>query len=595
MTKTLRCETRLDPVTKNVGLMLKERCRLYGARPAFRQRAADGGWRELHWDALYDKVARVGASLLRLGFKNGCVASYSRNREEMLVFELAAMSLGGVACPIFSEYPSSQLEYILEHSNAQILAVSDEAHLREALKTQAARRLKKIFVMDSFRLGRSELRPHRANSSPYGARDWTVSTVRLFEELYGASDASSSAGFRGRLRRTAADAACLLMYTSGTTGRPKGVVLSHRNILSQRSAMSQLWDLGPRDRFLSYLPWHHSFGGIFELFGALHSGACLTLDDSYGREISRLIENFREIRPTVYFSVPRIYQALVEEARRSPRLEREIFHPGLRFVFTAAAPMPKPVSDYLVRRGIAVVEGWGLTETSPCVTVTRLRTKRTPGLVGFPIPGVEIKLASNGEILVRGPNVMLGYHKDPKRTSAVLDPAGWFHTGDFGTITRRGLMLKGRIDGMFKLTTGQMVISQNVESALCSSPLIEYAVALGNGKDYVGAVVYPNFHNLEHFASERGLRVSGGHLLSHPAIRRRLQDEVRRAASAIPEKYARPKAFVVAREEPNFRNGEITPTLKVVRSKVVENYAPMVRAIFKPGVQSRATREVIRL
>lgn len=575
MEKTLRCEIRLGPVTENIGLMLQGRRRLHGARPAFRRRAEDGGWRELSWVELYDKVARVGAALLRLGFKDGCVATYSRNREEMMVLELAVMSLGGVACPVFSEYPSAQLDYILEHSDARILAVSDEGRLREALKSPAARRLKRIFVMDSFRTSHHAARP--------------------FSELCGAADASSSAAFRGRLRQAAPDAACLLMYTSGTTGRPKGVLLSHGNILSQRSAMSLLWDLGPEDRFLSYLPWHHSFGGIFELFGALYSGACLTLDDSYGRDFPRLIENFREIRPTVYFSVPRIYQALVEEARRSPGLEREIFHPGLRFVFTAAAPMPKPVSDYLLRRGVAVVEGWGLTETSPCVTVTRLGAKRTPGLVGRPIPGTEVKIAANGEILVRGPNVMLGYHKDPKRTSAVLDPAGWFHTGDFGTITRGGLMLQGRIDGMFKLTTGQMVLSQNVESALCSSPFIQYAVALGSGMDYVGAVVYPNFRILERFASERRLRVPHGRLGHHPAVRRRLEDEVRRAAAAIPEKYARPRAFVVAHEEPTFRNGEITPTLKVVRSKVVERYAPMVRAIFKPGSRSRATREVIRL
>ena len=575
MNNTLRCKTRLGPVTKNIGVMLQERRRLYGARPAFRQRSADGRWRELSWAGLYDKVARAGAALLKLGFKDGCVATYSRNREEMMILELAVMSLGGVVCPIFSEYPSAQLDYILEHSDAQILAVSDEDHLRTALKSPAARRLKRIFVMDSFRMRHPAARP--------------------FAQLYRDAATAYAAAFRARMRKTAPDATCLLMYTSGTTGRPKGVLLSHGNILSQRAALSLLWDLGPEDRFLSYLPWHHSFGGIFELFGALYSGACLTLDDSYGRDFRRLVENFREIRPTVYFSVPRIYQTLVEEARRSAKLEREIFHPGLRFVFTAAAPMPKPISDYLLRRGIPVVEGWGLTETSPCVTVTRLGAKRTSGLVGHPIPGTEVKLASNGEILVRGPNVMLGYHKDPKRTSAVLDPAGWFHTGDFGAIVRGGLMLQGRIDGMFKLTTGQMVLSQNVENALCSSPLIQYAVALGNGKDYVGVVVYPNFRALSEFAREQGLRVADGSLLRHPAVRRRIEEEVRRASTAIPEKYARPKAFVVAHEEPNFSNGEITPTLKVVKSKVIENYAPMVRAIFKPGAQSRATREVIRL
>ena len=181
-------------------------------------------------------------------------------------------------------------------------------------------------------------------------------------------------------------------------------------------------------RFLCYLPWHHSFGGLFERFFALHSGGCLAIDDSWGRNTDRLLENFSEIRPHVYFSVPKVYQEIVSKIMVNPELERSFFIPELKFVFTAAAPLPMSVSSVFKSRGVPVVEGWGLTETSPCCTLTDLSVDRAPGLVGSPIPGVEIRLDEDGEILVRGPNVMRGYVDQPEATAEVLDAEGWFRT-----------------------------------------------------------------------------------------------------------------------------------------------------------------------
>ncbi|MEE8425403.1 MAG: long-chain fatty acid--CoA ligase, partial [Elusimicrobiota bacterium] len=408
--KSLRCKTPLGPVLPSVGMMMSDRRRRFGALPVYREKRR-GGYETLSWEGLYARVSRVGAALIERGLKKGEVAAiYSRNREEMLVFELAAMSIGAIAAPIFSEYPAYHLDYVLSHARPKFLAVSDEPHLKVVLRTKASKKIKRIFVMDAFRR-----RPGRKLAS--------------FDELYG--DSPSIFEFRKRVRGARPKDACLLMYTSGTTGRPKGVLLCHENILSQRKAMELLWDLKPGGRVLSYLPWHHSFGGIYELFGALYSGACLTLDESYGKDLNLLIRNFKRVKPTIYFSVPRIHQALVEEARSSKKAEKEIFHKELQFVFTAAAALPKHVSDFYAKKGIPVVEGWGLTETSPCVTVTRFGHKRRPGAVGVPIPGVAVKVAADGEILVKGPNVMLGYYRDRKLTRECIR-RGWFHTGDFG-------------------------------------------------------------------------------------------------------------------------------------------------------------------
>ncbi len=594
MKKTLRSDKKLGRLHRSVGEMLRDRRRRFRDLPAYQEKkGGSDDYTTRTWDEFFADISRVGASLIKLGIEKGDVlAIYSRNREEMLVFELAAMSINAIACPIFSEYPANQLDYVLEHSGAKFLAVSDEPHLRVVRACGAHRKIEGIFVMDAFRAmgpkavpfdrlyricGESESMrggPNPCPESPCGC-------LELFEK---------------RLKAARPDDPCLLMYTSGTTGRPKGALLSHRNILSQRKAIELLWKLKPGGRVLAYLPWHHSFGGIFELFGAIYSGACLTRDESYGKDLKLLVENYKRVKPTIYFSVPRIHQALVEEAKRSKKAERDIFHTELKFVFTAAAALPKHVSDYFEKKKIPVVEGWGLTETSPCVTVTPFKWKRSTGAVGRPLPGVAVRIAGDGEILVKGPNVMLRYHNDPKRSANVLC-GGWFHTGDYGEIRNGGLVLKCRIDGMFKLTNGEMVISQNIENTLVACPLIQYAVVVGSGRDFVGALIFPNLRALAAAARRRGIRVSGnGGLLKNARIVSLLTDEVRKASLTVGEKYARPKAFVLVSEEPSLANGELTPTMKVVKSKVLENYAGDIEAIFRTSSGDRKQkRPVVRL
>ena len=228
------------------------------------------------------------------------------------------------------------------------------------------------------------------------------------------------------LTETDPDETCLNMYTSGTMGIPKCVQLSHKNILSQQAGLSLVWNLDTSDRFLSYLPWHHSFGGIFELFAALYNGATYSLDSGLGKDPAVILENWKLIQPTVFFSVPKVYQMLVDLTMHDKEAEDLFFHSQLKFIFTAAAALPQKLSDEFEKRNIPVVEGWGLTETSPCCTLTDPAQKRETGVVGFPLPGVSIRFAEDGEILVKGPNVMKGYYKNDEANKGIFTEDGWF-------------------------------------------------------------------------------------------------------------------------------------------------------------------------
>src|SRR5262249_51961913 len=231
------------------------------------------------------------------------------------------------------------------------------------------------------------------------------------------------------------------------------------------------------------LPWHHCFGSLFERLMALWHRATLTLDDSRGRDLDRMVQNFVEVKPTVYFSVPRIYNALVARAQADRNLLEALR--GLRFAFSAAAPIGESAFSWFEENGIPVLEGWRLTETSPCATVTRSEYERAPGRVGRPLPGTALRIEpvegflERGEILVRGPQVMRGYRNRPDDTRRAME-GGWLHSGDLGEWTEQGLQLFGRIDAVFKLSNGEKGSAGEVEARMLgASPLLDQAGGLG--------------------------------------------------------------------------------------------------------------------
>jgi long-subunit acyl-CoA synthetase (AMP-forming) len=343
--------------------------------------------------------------------------------------------------------------------------------------------------------------------------------------------------------------------------------------------MSLMWDVNDSDVYLNYLPWHHSFGGLFERFMTLYNGCELCLDDSFGKDLDRLIENWKAFDPSIFFSVPRVHDLLVSRCQQQHEVADVVFGGRLRWVLTAGAALPARVEAVYREHDIPVLEAWGLTESSPCVTATTRDDVWQSGYVGTPLPGVFVRVDSEQEILVKGPNVMEGYLDDEENTAHVISEDGWLRTGDLGEFTRNGLRVFGRKDGTFKLTTGEKVQPLRVETVLVNeSPYVNQAVVVGSGEDYVGALIYPDLPNLRSWAA--GHDVASDQLLTHPAVRQLYASELARVDPLVEIKYQRVRRAVLADREPSAENGELTPSGKLMRKVVLNNFKDKIEALF---------------
>ncbi len=546
----------------SLGAVLKKRAAKWGDRVYVRYRTGNKD-HEITWAEFGRKTFQIARHLIDQGIKpEDRVAMLSENRAEMFMFEMAVASIGAVTVPIFAGYPEPQVSYVLGHSRPRYVVVSGP-HQLEKIERKRYPWIEKFFCMDC-----------DAASLKWGAIDFATLT---------ADGGASQDELDRRVDAVGPDEMCVVMYTSGTTGPPKGVKLSHRNLISQQRAVSLIWDIGENDSMMSYLPWHHSFGGLFQRFMTLYHGCTLCLDDSRGRDIDRLIANWAAFRPTVFFSVPRVHDQLMTQCREHREVADIVFGSGLRFVFSAGASLPAHVETAYRQLNIPVLEGWGLTETSPCVTVTSADDAWQSGYVGFPMPGLTVRIDSDQEILVKGPCVMSGYLDDEEATSRVIDDEGWFHTGDLGEFTSHGLRLVGRKDGAFKLTTGEKVHPQRIEMVLVNeSPYINQAMALGRGKDYVCAMIYPDMSRLKEWAGHNGVKAKS--LLTDPAVHELFASEIQRVNPLIEVKYQRIRRAVLADEEPSIAEGELTPSGKIVRKAVVNKYKDKIERMFTPDL-----------
>ncbi len=543
----------------SIGALVRDRSTKWADRICAKHRDGDEAC-EVTWANLGERVRRVGRHLIDRGIHPGDrIGIVSENRIEMLILDLAIMSIGAVSVPVFAGYPAPLVGYVMRHAKPRMLFVSTMKQLDKIDRAQFDF-IEACFCMDASDATRA-----------WGAVDFAALLV---------DGGAPELEYESRVDAMSADDRCMIMYTSGTTGPPKGVCLSHRNLISQQKAISLIWDINPDDVLLSFLPWHHSFGGLFERFMALYNGCTLGLDDSRGRDMDRLLDNWSRYRPTIFFSVPRVHQSLLNRCRENKVCEEHVFNDRLRLVFTAGAPLPAGVEQAYRDHDIQVLEGWGLTETSPCVTVTSPDRTWRSGYVGFPIPGVTIRVDSDQEILVQGPNVMQGYLDDEDATTRVIDDHGWFHTGDLGEFTRDGLRILGRKDGAFKLTTGEKVHPQRVENTLVNeSPFIGTAVVVGSGKDYVSTLVFPDFVRLRAWADEQGIQAPV--LTADPTIRDLFADEIARINPRIEVKYQRVKRVILAGRDPSLERGELTPSTKIVRQRVFDSFKHEIEELFK--------------
>ncbi len=552
----LQSEQKLGEVIPNIAQMLRRNTERLGDHPVYKERRGNG-YQGISWREFYTAVVNIAANLRRYGFTRGDKAViFSGNRLEMLEFELAVMSSGGVAVPIFANYNREAAELLIRHCDARFLAAAGEQQLNNISPELP---LHTIFVFDDLRDRRfANLVPFKALADSPADSDFTLSFEAAPQEI------------------------CLNMYTSGTMGVPKCVQLTHQNILSQRAAMDRLWSIDHHDRFLSYLPWHHSFGGIYELFTALHNGAVLHLESGSGKDPRMILENWKLVQPTVFFSVPKVYQALFDLTAEDQETEKVFFHPELKFIFTAAAPLPEKLSIEFEKRGIPVLEGWGLTETSPCCTITDPQLKREPGVVGKPIPGVTLRLGKFDEIQVKGPNVMAGYYKNEAANRDAFTEDGWFCTGDIGEFTPNGLKLIARKDRIFKLSNGEKVIPTELEALIQKKcHYLSFALVEGRGKDYPVALLFPNRHLFAMGDQEKppfqGCRCPRNLEELSQCLHRCLKD----ANAGIGQQFARIKGAVLIDDELSLEKKTLTPSMKVIPKQVVNVYSAYLEDLYR--------------
>lgn len=549
----------LGEVLPNIAYMLRQNTGLYPDKILVQEKV-NGSYRHLTWNQFYNDVKNIAANLRKFGFTQGDkVLIFSKNRIEMLELEIALMASGGVAVPIFFNYNQEIAESLIAESNSVFVAAGDEKQLS---RLSPDLNIKHFFVFD-------EINDPRFNN--------LTCFSKLLEE---SPNKETALDFNAD-----PETVCLNMFTSGTMGSQKCVQLMHRNILSQQSAIKQLLGINENDRFLSYLRWHHSFGGIFEIFTALFNGASLTLESSNGLDPYEMMENWKNIKPTVFFSVPLIYHSLIDLMTDNKDLVNDFFHKELKLVFTAAAPLPKYISDEFESRNIPVLEGWGLTETSPCCTMTDRNYDRVPGIVGFPIPGVTIGLADDGEILVKGPNVMPGYYNNNDSNAKCFTEDGYFCTGDIGEMTDQGLKLITRKDRIFKLTNAEKVIPTELENMIIGKcHYISHVLVEGSGKNYAAALLFPDKLVLHESMNGSSAKVidcvcpqSMGDLSN--CLKKCLFE----MNNNLKQKFSKIKVAMLIDDYLKVENRTLTPSMKLAPNSVKEVYKAHIDKMYNAG------------
>lgn len=563
-------------------------------RPFMRARAG-GGWRTLTVGEFEALTRQTAARLAQAGVAPGDrVALFCENRPEWHITDFACHLIGAVLVPLYPTLPANQVQYILNDCGAGILLVSGKDRARVAV--EAARGVSGVRVVG--------IDPGLAEGVP-GLPDLTLPSgpPRPAAALAGESLAS-------------------LIYTSGTTGEPKGVMLSHRNFVSQIRALRPLYPITEKDEVMSFLPLSHVYERILDyLF--LFCGCSV----SYVGAPERVVEFITDIKPHIMGSFPGLYEKayvrivsrvqreggakarLFAWAMRVGRRAREAAWRGqrtgmatrlqyglakhlvfskvlerfggrLRFTVSGGAPLAREIAEFFDIIGLPILNGYGLTESSPVIAVNRLETNRL-GSVGPAAPGVEITIADDGEILARGPNIMLGYWNKPEATAEAVDRDGWLHTGDIGHLDADGfLFITDRKKNLLATAGGKKVAPEPIEARLRSNAFIAQAVCLGDNLPYITALIVPNFENLEAYFKERAMNgMSREQMVSHQLTEALIAAAVKEANADLAA-FERIRRFTVLPRDFSLETGEITPTLKVRRKIVVERYKAQIEQMY---------------
>jgi long-chain acyl-CoA synthetase len=546
----------------NLSVLHRFQAERLGPRPALRYRR-NGMYRDISWDAYRDRACAVAAALIDSGVRPGDrVGLLGENSVDWLVADMGLLAAGAVNVPPHAPLTARQVQYQLSDSGASWLFVSTEEQL------------------EKYRAMRSELPAIRGvvGFQVYGddVEPWEAFIQRGRRAL-----PRLAAEVRRREEHVGPDDLATVMYTSGTTGVPKGVMLSHGNIISNSLSSLEAAPRLPEAVVLSWLPFTHIYARTVDHYGAIASGAPLCLADSQ----DTLVENIAEIQPTNMSSVPRFYEKILtavacpDKAEMGKRLRR-IFGGRFDWLGSGGAPLPYPVAKAYQEAGLLVLQGYGLTESSPVISFNSKEHYKLD-TVGRPIPGIEVKIGPDGEVLTKGPHVMKGYWKSPEATADAIQN-GWLHTGDLGEIDRDGfLKITGRKKELLVLSNGKKVVPSYLEGLLCSDPCIDQAVICGEGRNYLTALLVPHWDNIA-----RELKATGVTLVADDEGRARqrevvdlLDGRVKRALADV-SNAEQVKRFAVLPRPFTVANDEITVSLKLRRGVVLNHYADRLGELY---------------
>ncbi|MDH3493356.1 MAG: long-chain fatty acid--CoA ligase [Acidobacteriota bacterium] len=567
------------------------------------------GWQHLSGKTVVEKIRKIALGLKELGVKAGDkVAIISENRPEWSLTDLAILSLRAVNVPIYTTQAVEQIRYILEDSGSKVLFVSGSKLWKHAEQAaQSVERLERIVFFDE-------------DAVP--EEDGRAISLAAVERLGVEGDKIDPGIFERQISEITKDDLATIIYTSGTTGEPKGVLLTHGNFVSNIVSISTGLPIKANDRSLSVLPLSH----IFErtVFYVLCSNG---VSINYCSAFEHLAQHLQEVKPTIMTAVPRlfeqVYHKIVKKGRaaggaktklflwaleigqqywdkkekreRAPAVlvakhkiaSRLVFSKwregvggSIRFFVSGGAPLSKKLSYAFWAAGIPVLQGYGMTEA--CVACANRPDSNKVASIGKPFDGIEMKISDkDGEILIRGENVMRGYLNKPIETGKALDEDGWYHTGDVGYRDADGFYyITDRLKDLFKLSNGKYVAPQQVESLLKQSPLIGQPVVVGSGKKQVGALIVPDWEALKETLKEEGIDAKGTReeLCENKFVVKRVQQDAIRYTKEIND-YERVKRVYLLPREFSIDKGEMTPTLKIKRSVIDEKYSEAIGEI----------------
>ncbi|HPI93376.1 MAG TPA: long-chain fatty acid--CoA ligase [Deltaproteobacteria bacterium] len=571
----------------------------------------DGRYTDISWNSMNAMVRELAGFLLSKGIKKGdTIAIFSTNRYEWWVTDLAALSVNAVDVPIYPTNSSREAQYILENSDACMCFVGTKDQMNKVLEAKKSLpNLKDIIVFD----GLTE----------------EVSGVMSFTAALEAGKASrDDAQLEKRIREIRPEDPATIIYTSGTTGNPKGVLLSHLNILVNTL---QSTDVGGRFwfldfEFLSFLPLSHGYERIAAYYMSIHQGRKTYFAESF----AKIVDNLREVKPGFIISVPRLFEKLhagvLSKVSEAPPKQQKLFNwalgvarknipyichdkprkglfaleyaladrivlsklkkalglDKLKIAISGGGALAVSDIEFFLGLDIRVLEGFGITECSPCTNCNRPELIK-PGTCGPADLYTEEKIAEDGELLIRGPQVMLGYYKDPEATRQAFTEDGFLKTGDIAEFDKDGhLKITGRKKEIIVTAGGKNIAPLNIETSLAASRYIEQVAIIGEKRKYLSALIVPNFPELEAWAKKNGVDGSDrAALIRNEAVSRLFTEEVARCTKDLGQ-VEQVKKFTLLPAEWSQDTGELTPTLKVKRKVIDKKYASQIEAMYPP-------------